>query len=87
MSDHKEQARIMSEMREAILEAVGACAEKHRATGGIRDASFLGAFSWVLADFMIAADIPPDDAFLSRLNQTIEVVRMKNALESQESIH
>ncbi len=87
MDETTKQAVIMREIREAILDAIGACTEKHRATGGIRDASYLGAVSWVLADFMIAADIQPDDAFLSRLNQTVEVVRMKNALEWQESIH
>ena len=85
MSDHKEQARIMGEMRDAILEAIGACAEKHR--GGLEDATFLGAVNWVLADFMIAADMAPDDAYLARLSKTIEMVRLTHDMEINESIH
>jgi hypothetical protein len=85
MTDHTKQSRIMGEMRNAILDAIGACAEKHH--GGLEDATFLGALNWVLADFMIAADIPPDDAYLARLNKTIEMVRLTHDMEVNESIH
>ncbi len=85
MEDDKKQARIMQEMRAAILEAIGACAEKHH--GNLEDATFLGALNWVLADFMIAADIPPDAAYLERLNKTIDAVRILHYVEIKESVH
>jgi len=85
MTDNTKQARIMGEMRDAIIEAIGACAEKHR--GGLEDATFLGALNWVLADFMIAADIPPDAAYLDRLSRTIEMVRFMHDEEIKDSVH
>jgi hypothetical protein len=85
MDDNLKQARIMGEMRDDLLEVIGKYAENHR--GVIDDATYMGAVNWLLADLMIATNTPPDDAFLSRLSRTIELVRMKNALESQESIH
>mgnify|MGYP003334045158 CR=1 FL=1 len=85
MEYDKKQARIMSEMRDAILAAIGECASRHE--GRKENATFMGAISWVLADFMIAADIQPDAAFLDRLDRTIAMARTLHDRDANDSVH
>ncbi len=85
MDETTKQARIMGEMRDDVLAAIGACAERHE--GKLENATFLGAISWVLADMMLAANVEADEAFLDRMRRTVEKVRPLHDMEIKESVH
>ena len=85
MEDDKEQSRIMGELYNDLLNVLREYGDKHR--GALNDATYMGAVNWLLADLMIATNTAPDEEYLDRLSRTIELVRTKNALAAQESIH
>lgn len=85
MDDNTKQARIMGELRNDLLQVLRKYGKKHR--GVLDDATYMGAVNWLLADLMIATETLPDESYLARLSTTIELVRMKNALDAKESTH
>jgi hypothetical protein len=85
----KDQYKIMTEMREAMSEALVTVAEKHTATGveRIEDACFLGATGWLFCELLDAGGHEVDDRVIASLRETLNLVRLKLDVASTDSVH